>query len=128
VPSHTARAAQPASAWTDFYLFVDLWRLTYPKKAGRAAVMKAVKDFVKGSAMDTRTSEGLAGYHHDTHGCIRGLIQRDFTYMVSPANYFAAEKWTEKAFVKRDKNDVHCKTAGAHAIPNMPKITTIRFN
>ena len=126
----TALASAPVpDVWADFHLFVDLWRLTYPKKAGRAAVMKAVKDFIKGkkqwtpeqvkALQDTITAH-TAAYVASFNG--------DFTYMVSPANYFAAEKWTEKVSVKRDKNDVNCKTAGAHAIPNMPKITTVRFN
>ena len=123
------RPLKPASAWESFYLFVDLWRLTYPKKAGRAAIMKAVKDFIKGKeqwtpehvkALQDTITNHTAAYVASFGG--------DYTYMVSPVNYFAAEKWTEKVSAKRDKNDVHYKNAGAHAIRNMPKITTIRVN
>ena len=128
-PAKPVKQTSTPDAWSPFYLFVDMWRVTYPKKAGRAAITAAVKDLIKGkeqwapeqvkALQDTITSH-TAAYVASFGG--------DYTYMVSPVNYFAAEKWTEKVSAKRDKNDVHYKTAGAHAIRNMPKITTIRVN
>ena len=126
------RQATLPEAWSPFYLFVDMWRVSYPKKAGRATIINAVKDIIKGkeqwapeqvkALQDTITNHTTA-YVASFSG--------DYTYMVSPVNYFAAEKWTEKVSVKQhkyDKTDVHHKMAGAHAVPNMPKVTTIRVN
>lgn len=125
-----ALASAPVpDVWADFYLFVDLWRLTYPKKAGRALIMKTVKDFIKGKKQWTHEQvkaleETITAHTTSYVASFAG----EFTYMVSPVNYFAAEKWTEKVSVKRDKTDVNSKTAGAHAITNMPKIRTIKAN
>ena len=128
-PTIAVKHTSTPDAWAPFYLFVDMWRVSYPKKAGRAAITAAVKDLIKGkepwlpeqvkALQDTITSH-TAAYVASFSG--------DYTYMVSPVNYFAAEKWTEKVSVKRDKNDVHYKNAGAHAIRNMPKITSIKGN
>ena len=123
------RTVRPADVWTPFYTFVDLWRLTYPKKASRAIIVKAVKDLAKGK--EQWAPEQVKALQETITGHTAAYVASfggDYTYMVSPVNYFAAEKWTEKVSVKRDKNDVHYKTAGAHAIRNMPKITTIRVN
>ena len=131
-PAKTATQATTPEAWTPFYLFVDMWRLSYPKKASRVNLMAAVKDLIQGkeqwapeqvkALQDTITNHTTA-YVASFSG--------DYTYMVSPVNYFAAEKWTEKVSVKqpkRDKTDVHQKMAGAHAVPNMPKVTTMKVN
>jgi hypothetical protein len=126
------RQATLPEAWSPFYLFVDMWRLSYPKKGNRASIITAVKDLIKGKeewapeqvkALQDIITSHTAAYVASFSG--------DYTYMVSPVNYFAAEKWTEKVSVKqpkRDKTDVHQKMAGAHAVPNMPKITTIKVN
>ena len=124
-----SRLAPTPDAWSLFYLFVDVWRLTYPKKASRATIINAVKDLTKGKGQWTPEQvKALQDTITNHTAAYVASFGGDYTYMVSPVNYFAAEKWTEKVSVKRDKTDVNCKTAGAHATPNMPKITTIRVN
>ena len=116
-------------AWAPFYLFVDMWRLSYPKKAGRASIIAAVKDLIKDKEQWTPEQvKALQDTINNHTAAYVASFNSDYTYMVSPVNYFAAEKWTEKVSVKQDKADVHRKMAGAHAVPNMPKVTTIRVN
>ena len=125
VDKHTSTS----DTWVSFYLFVDMWRLSYPKKSGRAAIMGAVKDLIK--CREQWTPEQVKALQDAITNHTAAYVASfggDYTYMVSPVNYFAAEKWTERVSLKKDKKDVHRKMAGAHAVPNMPKVTTITVN
>ena len=125
----TEKLAEPLGAWSEFNLFVDMWQLSYPKKATKAAVRAAVSEFRKGKEL--WTGEQVKGLQENitTHtAAYVASFGGDIRFMVSPVNYFAAEKWTERLSVKYDKTDVNYKTAGAPARPNMPSITTIKVN
>lgn len=125
----SAKLADPYGSWTPFYLFVDMWLLSYPKKASKASVRAAVKEFIadkeKWTPAQVKDLQDKIEAH--TRAYV-GTFGDDIKYMVSPANYFASEKWTEKLSVKYDKTDVNYKTAGAPARPNMPAVTTIKAN
>ena len=123
------KLAQPDSSWTPFHLFVDTWLLTYPKKASKASVRAAVKEFI--ADKKHWTSEQVKELQDKIEAHTRAYVASfgdDIKYMVSPANYFASEKWTEKVPVKYDKTDINYKTAGAPTRPNMPSIKTIKAN
>ena len=113
--------------WVAFTLFVDVWRLSYPKKAARAPVLNAIKDFIRGKEQWTIEQVKVLEQTITAHTTAYiNSFGSDFTYMVSPVNYFASEKWTERVSLKQDRTDVNSKSAGAPAKPNMPKITTIK--
>ena len=125
----TPKLAGPDSPWTPFHLFVDMWLLFYPRKASKASVRAAVKEFIADKEQWTPAQVKDLQDKIETH--TRAYVASfgdDHTYMVSPVNYFAAEKWTEKVSVKYDKTDVNYKMAGAHARPNIPSVTTIKAN
>jgi hypothetical protein len=106
-----------------------MWLLLYPKKASKAAVKAAVKEFI--SDKDQWTPAQVQDLQDKIEAHTKDYVTSfgdDIKYMVSPTNYFASEKWTEKLSVKYDKTDVNCKTAGAPARPNMPIVTTIKAN
>jgi hypothetical protein len=127
--SATTKMSEPTSSWTPFHLFVDMWLLTYPKKASKAAVRAAVKEFIADKEQWTPEQVKDLQDKIETHAKAYTVsFGDDIKYMVSPANYFASEKWTEKVPVKYDKTDVNYKTAGAPARPNMPAVITIKAN
>jgi hypothetical protein len=106
-----------------------MWLLTYPKKTSKASVRTAVKEFI--SYKDQWTASQVRGLQDTIEAHTKAYAASfgdDIKYMVSPANYFAAEKWTEKVSVKYDKTDLNYKSAGALARPNMPAVTTIKAN
>lgn len=128
VTEQTKQAAAP-SAWNSFDDFVEQWRLTYPKKASRQSIKNAIKDFVRGKddwmaeqvknlqdAINTHTAAYIASFDGNTR------------YMVSPVNYFASEKWREKLPVASSTKDLNFKSAGAHPVRNLPKVTVIEVN
>lgn len=128
-PVGTVKLGEPDGPWTPFYLFVDMWLLSYPKKAIKASVKAAVREFIRDK--DQWTPAQVKDLQDKIEAHTRAYAASfadDIKYMVSPANYFASEKWTEKVPVKYDKTDVNYKTAGAPARPNMPSITTIKAN
>jgi hypothetical protein len=129
-PSQTdERLAEPQGAWSVFDVFVEIWLLSYPKKSSKAAVRAAVKEFRKGKEQWTPEQVKALQKMITTHTVAYvASFGGDIRFMVSPVNYFAAEKWTEKLSVKYDKTDVNYKTAGAPAKPNMPSIKTIKAN
>ena len=125
----TTKLAGPDGPWTSFYLFVDMWLLSYPKRASKASVKAAVKEFI--TDKDQWTPAQVKDLQDKIEAHTRAYVASfddDIKYMVSPANYFASEKWTEKVPVKYDKTDMNYKTAGAHARPNIPSVTTIKAN
>jgi hypothetical protein len=125
----TPKLARPDSSWTPFHLFVDMWLLSYPKKASKASVRTAVKEFI--ADKEQWTPGQVKDLQDKIEAHSRDYVATfgdDIKYMVSPANYFASEKWTEKVSVKYDKTDINYKTAGAPARPNMPAVTTIKAN
>jgi histidinol dehydrogenase len=125
----TAISAKPTDVWLPFHVFVDMWLLTYPKKASKASVRAAVKEFIKDKDQWTPDQVKSLQDTIEAHtNAYTASFNEDIKYMVSPANYFAAEKWTEKVSVKYDKSDVNYKSAGAPARPNMPSVTTIKAN
>ncbi len=125
----TPKLAAPDGPWTSFYLFVDMWLLSYPKRASKASVKAAVKEFITDKDQWTPAQVKDLQDKIETHTrAYVASFDDDIKYMVSPANYFAAEKWTEKVPVKYDKTDMNYKTAGAPVRPNMPAVLMIKAN